>query len=388
MRPDARVQAAVEVLDRWLSGERLEVALTNWGRASRYAGSGDRLAVRDLCYTAARRRRSLAWIGGAESGRGLMLGLARLEACETAWFSGLPHAPSPVQTGEGGRPLDEAPDPVRLDCPDWLWDAFGRDREQVLTRFQDRATVFLRVNLARTDVQTAIEALASDGISARPHPLARTALEVTDGARRIAGSQTYLNGLVELQDAASQAVVEMLGVPRGIDVLDYCAGGGGKSLALAALGAKVSAHDANPARMTDLCPRAKRAGTPVRILTGSPSGLWAVVFVDAPCSGTGTWSRDPEAKWRLTSERLDAVIALQARILGDAASFVAPGGQLAYATCSLLDAENLHQAEKFVSENKNFMLEQHRAISPLEGGDGFGISILRRNVSVNSTTLD
>jgi 16S rRNA (cytosine967-C5)-methyltransferase len=384
----SRVQAAIEVLDRWLAGERLEIALTNWGRANRYAGSGDRLAVRDLCYTAARRRRSLAWVGGAESGRGLMLGLARLEGRESEWFTGLPHAPSPVSTGEEGRPLSGAPDPVRFDCPDWLWDAFGPDREAVLTRFQARAPVFLRVNLTKASPDSAAAALRAEGIETKPHPLAKTALEVTEGARKVAASEAYLGGLVELQDAASQAVIEMLEVTQGLEVLDYCAGGGGKALALAALGAKVTAHDANVARMKDLCPRAKRAATPVRILTGPPEGLWPVVVIDAPCSGTGTWSRDPEAKWRLTPESLAETVALQARILREASSFVAPGGQLAYATCSLLRAENLDQAERFANENNDFSLITHRMISPLQGGDGFGVSILRRNVSANSTTLD
>jgi 16S rRNA (cytosine967-C5)-methyltransferase len=277
---------------------------------------------------------------------------------------------------------------VRLDCPDWLWDQIGPDREAVLQRFQTRAPVFLRVNLAKSTVRDAIAALELDAISARPHPLAGTALEVTDGARKIAASKAYLTGLVELQDAASQAVISMLGLTQGLDVLDYCAGGGGKALALAAGGAKVSAHDANPGRMADLCPRAKRAATPVRILTGPPEGIWPLVVVDAPCSGTGTWSRDPEAKWRLTPERLAATCDLQARILREAANFVAPGGRLAYATCSLLSAENLDQIDKFTTENKQFSLMDHRMISPLEGGDGFGVSILRRNVSANSTTLD
>ncbi|MEO8531652.1 MAG: RsmB/NOP family class I SAM-dependent RNA methyltransferase, partial [Deltaproteobacteria bacterium] len=336
-------------------------------------------AVRDLVYDAIRRRRSYAWVGGADSGRGLMLGALRVAGRDVGEvFTGEGHAPA-VVSGEVGRDLADAPDAVRLDCPDWL---FPRIEPAVFARFQARACVYLRANLAKVTRSAALAALADEGIIGVAHDLAGTAIEVTVGARKIAASSAYLDGLVELQDAASQAVVEMLGVTPGLRVLDYCAGGGGKALALAALGAKVTAHDVNVGRMRDLGPRAKRAGTQVAQLERAPQGQWPLVLVDAPCSGTGTFARDPEAKWRLSPEALADVCALQGEIFNQAAKFVAEGGQIAWVTCSLLEAENADQVSRFLRENKGFVLVSQRQFSPLEGGDGFGCSLLRRKDSL------
>ena len=150
------------------------------------------------------------------------------------------------------------------------------------------------------------------------------------------------SGLVEIQDASSQAVVAALGDVAGVAVLDYCAGAGGKALQLAAGGAEVTAHDVDPRRMRDLLPRANRGG--VRIATAATEALaglgpWPLVLVDAPCSGSGTWRRDAEAKWRLTAERLDELSRLQSAILTQAAALTAPRGRLAYVTCSVLAEE-------------------------------------------------
>ena len=378
MTPAARISAAIEVLDRWLAGAPVEQVLTNWGRANRYAGSGDRRAIRDLVYDAVRRKRSYAWVGGAETGRALMLGALRVAGEDPAGlFTGDAHAPAPVGD-EAGQALDHAPPAVRLDCPDWIFDAFGDAREPLLAAMQSRAPVFLRVNSRKASVSDAIAALQADGIGAQPHPLADHALEVIAGAPALARSAAYCSGLVELQDVSSQAVVEALPVQDGLRVLDYCAGGGGKSLALAALGAKVTAHDANPGRMRDIMPRATRAGVSVKVLDHARSGTWPLVVVDAPCSGTGTWRRDPEAKWRLTHDWLESIRKLQAQIFNQAARFVADGGQIAWITCSLLDRENAGQVDRFLSENNGFDLVFARQFTPLEGGDGFGVSLVRR----------
>jgi 16S rRNA (cytosine967-C5)-methyltransferase len=161
-------------------------------------------------------------------------------------------------------------------------------------------------------------------------------------------------------------------------VLDYCAGGGGKALALAARGAAVTAHDADPGRMRDLPARAARAGARVEI-EAAPAGAFDLVLCDAPCSGSGTWRRAPEAKWRLTPERLAALTELQAQILDQAAPLVAPGGALAYATCSLLEAENGAQTADFLARHPGWQLENERRLTPLEGGDGFYLALLRRS---------
>lgn len=226
MTPGARLSAAIAVLDRVLAGEPAEKALTNWGRASRFAGSGDRAAVRDIVYDALRRRASSAALGGGLSGRGLVLGLCRA-AGQEAQFSGEGHAPAPPGAEEAGREPSEA---ERLDLPGWLVqelrESLGEDFGAVTEALRSRAPVFLRANRVKTDVAGAVAALAEEGIVAQPHPLAKSALEVTENARKIQNSQAYRTGWVELQDASSQAVVEALPLADGMKVLDHCAGGG------------------------------------------------------------------------------------------------------------------------------------------------------------------
>jgi 16S rRNA (cytosine967-C5)-methyltransferase len=295
------------------------------------------------------------------------------------------HAPPAVAADEGGRALAEASPAVRADLPDFVLPlveaSLGAEAGPVLEAMRRRAPVFLRVNAARIDREGAIAALADDRIAARPLPHVRTALEVVENARRLAQAPALLNGLVEVQDAHSQAVVEALGPVRGLRVLDYCAGAGGKALHLAAEGAEVTAHDADPRRMRDLAPRALRAGAAIaQAATGALQGLgpWPLVLVDAPCSGSGTWRRDPEAKWRLTAEALERLLALQADILDAAAVLVAPGGRLAWVTCSLLDAENGGQVAAFLDRAPGWSRERALRLLPGARGDGFGIAILRR----------
>ena len=382
MTPAARVAAAAGILDEILSGTPAEKALSGWARRSRFAGSKDRAALRDLVFDALRRRRSYAARGGADSGRGLMLGRLRAAGEDPdAVFTGEGHAPAPLSDAEraGGAPPEGA---AARDLPDWLWDRFqaslGPEADGAARALRDRAPVHLRANLLGTDRAGAAAALAAEGIATRPVETAGTALEVTDGARRIARSRAYQDGLVELQDAASQAVVERLAPRQGARVLDYCAGGGGKTLALAALArAPVWAHDAHPRRMRDLPARAARAGAEVHVLEDpGPAAPFDLVLCDAPCSGSGSWRRDPEGKWRLDPEGLAGLEALQARILDAASGLVAPGGRLGYATCSLLDGENRAQVEAFVARHPGWTVADCHLWLPGSGGDGFFMAVL------------
>jgi 16S rRNA (cytosine967-C5)-methyltransferase len=248
-----------------------------------------------------------------------------------------------------------------------------------MTALQQRAPVFLRVNTARSTLAGATAALAPDGIEVEPHPLAATALLVTGGARRVQSSRAYAEGLVDLQDAASQAVSLAVPLAPGDRVLDLCAGGGGKALALAARGARVTASDADPARMRDLPPRAARAGASIDIaLPDRLRGLFDVVLADAPCSGSGAWRRSPEGKWALTPGRLDSLCALQRDVLDAAAARLRPGGTLAYATCSLLHQENAGQADAWLVRNPDFRDAGRLTLTPCDGGDGFFLALLRR----------
>jgi 16S rRNA (cytosine967-C5)-methyltransferase len=230
----------------------------------------------------------------------------------------------------------------------------------------------------------AVAALALDGIETQPNPLSPTALEVLNKPRKVQTSNAYLDGLVELQDAASQAIVDELSLRSGQRVLDFCAGGGGKSLAMAAqTSAQFFAHDIAPARMKDLPARAKRAGVQVTVLASAALAKaepFDLVLADAPCSGSGSWRRAPEAKWALSQARLTELCALQAQIMDNAAALVAKGGTLAYATCALLKMENQDQITAFLGRHSGWTLKKARVLTPLEGGDGFFIACLKRKI--------
>ncbi len=382
MTPGARLQAAAEVLDRIAGGMAAEQALLGWSRGARYAGSKDRAAVRDHVFDTLRRWRSTAVQGGGESGRARLIGLLRQQgiAPETL-FTGDGHAPAPLTDAEtAAGALPEGAE--ARDMPDWLdallTESLGDEAGPAAEALRERAPVFLRVNSLRGDLAAAQEALAAEGIETRPHPLAAGALEVTEGARRIAQGRAFAEGLVELQDVASQAVVEALPLAPGQRVLDYCAGGGGKALAMAArTGGEIEAHDAEPRRMSDLPARAERAGARVRPVA-KPKGAYDLVLCDVPCSGSGAWRRAPEGKWRLTPDRLEELQKVQAEILDIAARLVRPGGVLAYATCSMLAPENGAQIAAFTQRHPEWTVTEQRQYLPRDGGDGFYHALLKR----------
>ncbi|MDJ0825971.1 MAG: RsmB/NOP family class I SAM-dependent RNA methyltransferase [Rhodobacter sp.] len=388
MTPAARIQAAIDILDAVLGGAAAEQSLTTWARKSRYAGAADRAAVRDHVFDALRCRRSHAWLGGAETGRGLMIGALRAAGHAPGdLFTGVGYGPAPLASDEiPTGDLSEAPEGVRLDMPDWLLpelqSSLRPDCGAICDVMRARAPVFLRCNLRSASRAVAAAVLRRDGIETRPHSLAGTALEVTANPRRIQASQAFSDGLVELQDAASQAVVEALPLRDGAKVLDFCAGGGGKALAMAArANLQVTAHDANPARLRDLPGRAKRAAAAIDIRPlpdVQRRAPYDLVLCDAPCSGSGAWRRSPDAKWRLTRQRLADLRKLQAQILDQAAALVQRGGHLAYATCSLLDSENSAQVAAFIGRTPGWRLTQELRLTPLDGGDGFYLGLLTR----------
>lgn len=389
MTPAARIQAAIEVLDRIAGGLAAEKALLNWSRASRFAGSGDRAAVRDHVFDALRCWRSFAALGGAQTGRGRMLGALRKAGVPVErYFDGSRHGPHALTDSERAHLAAPVcmPQPVALDCPDWLVaqlrSSLGPDFVPVMEALQRRAPVHLRANLLKCGRAAAIAALEAQGFEAQPSQIAGTAIEVAGNPRRLRESTAFAEGLVELQDAASQAVVEALPLAPGQRVLDYCAGGGGKALAMAArIGGPVHAHDADPQRMADLPGRAARAGA--RITRRDAAALerqapFDLVLVDAPCSGSGSWRRTPEAKWRLTPERLQQLRQIQQSILARAAGLVVPGGCLAYATCSLLESENEESVAGFLRAASGWSCTSQLRWSPHAGADGFFLAILTR----------
>ncbi len=399
MTPGARVAAAIEVIDAWWQGaEGLDRVLAGWGRAHRFAGSGDRHAIAEHVYGAVRRLRSACWVAGgpdptrrpparpAAPGRAALIGALVLDgAAPAALFTGDGHAPAPLRSGEAaGPPLGVAPPAVRLDLPDWLMaeDRLGAVPDGALDALRRRAPLHLRVNALKGDPATARAALAEDGVAAVPGPLSPGCLTVTDGHRRVTAARAYAEGLVEIQDAASQAAVDLAAARPGERVLDLCAGGGGKTLALAAAmgnAGALHAHDVSAARLAQLGPRAERAGVRVTVLdpgAALPGGCDLVV-VDAPCSGSGAWARNPDAKWRLDAAGLDRLRATQDALLDRAAGCLRPGGRLLYATCSMMPVENGARVAAFLARHGRFAEVARRAWTPLDGGDGFFAALLR-----------
>ena len=400
MRDGGRLAAAIAVLgDMTARHKPVRMALKTWGEGARYAGAKDRAFVSGLVLDVLRRRRSLAWRTGDDSDRAAVLAgarylwtwdLARLEAA-----AGEPHGPGALSDGDrarlaADRGVADAPAPVRGDYPDFLDAAmervFGADRAAEGEALAQRAPVDLRVNTLKTDTAGALKALAP--FEPQTSAFLSTAIRVdaplaSERAAPVEAAPEFEMGWFEVQDLGSQLAAARAGDIAGKRVLDFCAGGGGKTLALAAAmrdSGQLYAYDADARRLTDTVRRAQRAG--VRNLqVRSPihpkpleglEGEMDLVFVDAPCTGSGTWRRHPDAKWRLTPAQLARRMAEQDKVLGEAAVFVKPGGRLIYVTCSLFAEENEDRVAAFLAARPPF------AAVPATGpaghlltGDGF-----------------
>lgn len=353
MTPPARAQAAIELLDRILvaareGGAAADTLISRYFAERRYAGSKDRRAVRELVYAAIRRAGE-----PPVSGRAALLGLAQDDPGLPALFDGGAHAPAPIAAGE--------PSAFAGVAPAWLekrLSASGLSAEE-RAALVGRAPLDLRVNRLRPG---AVDLPEAEPISGLPD-----ALRLPTGFN-VERTHAWGRGLIEVQDAGSQLVTLATGAAPGDRVIDLCAGGGGKTLALASMmqdRGSILATDTDRNRLQRLPARADRAGVTLvtsRLLDPGKEreqledqrGTADVVLVDAPCSGTGTWRRNPEARWRLTPDRLDRLVATQARLLDLAAELVRPGGALVHVVCSLLDAEGRDQATAFLQRQRGW----------------------------------
>jgi len=393
MTPNARYAASIEILDRILTGEPAEKTLTNWARSNRYAGSKDRAAVRDIVFDCLRRKRSLMYLAGFDGARGLVAGhiLAAGQAVGNV-FTGERFASEVLSRTEQSSldQLKETPsDAVRLDVPDWivpkLRESLGDAFEANLCALQTRAPLDLRVNQKKANVSEVQQSLAKDDIETTLVAIAPNALRVTRNPRRVALSASYRDGLVEIQDAGAQAIVAELPLDGVKAVLDYCAGGGGKTLAMAARidgDARFDAYDQNKVRMNDSPVRAQRAGVSVRTLQVDPvltDITYDLVMLDVPCSGTGAWRRNPDGKWRFTDAELNDLLEVQARILEAGQKSVASGGLLAYVTCSLLTDENETQVATFLANHKEWRTIQSKRFHCGAETDGFFLALFEKD---------
>jgi len=386
MTPGAHIAAAIEVLDQILAGKNAEVSLIKWGRSNRFAGSGDRYAIRDIVYDALRQKNSLTKRSKNISGRSWIIALLKKRELNLdEYFGTTRYSPPKIKKWELELlPIENESD--LYDIPDWLWPkwkaSLGIRAIEVADTLKERANIFLRVNIIKGTREDAIQALEKDGIISKFHPTVSTALIVNKGTRKIKNSEAYNIGLVELQDASSQASVLKLNIDLNGPILDFCAGGGGKSLALSAyLNKPIFAYDTNFERMKDLPNRARRSGANIRVIKSNDlkKSHYGLVFCDAPCSGSGSWRRDPEGKWSLTLKDYDRLLSLQENILATASQLVKPNGNLVYATCSILKDENKAQIQKFLENTNDWALKKEKFSIPSELGDGFYFSILKRH---------
>ena len=341
------MQAAAEILDLVIASARddgppADSIVTRYFKTRRYAGSKDRRAVRELAYRAIRRTAERP-----ESGRAAIVGLAKDDS-ELVELFGQPRGPEPLADGE---PASEAGI-----VPGWLVGELSPlVAPEEWPALIERAPLDLRANAARTTRAAMLAAFRG----AQPTPLSPWGLRLPPDSR-IDDSAAYRDGLVEVQDEGSQLIALACDPRPEQRILDLCAGAGGKALALAAAapGATILAADCNRSRLSKLAPRAARAHAAIETRLLNPPGElgeladWResadLVLVDAPCSGSGTWRRNPEARWRLDESRLARLAAAQSRLLDIAAQLVKPGGSLVYAVCSLLTREGAGQIVSFL----------------------------------------
>jgi 16S rRNA (cytosine967-C5)-methyltransferase len=333
-------------------GPPADALVQRYFKSRRYAGSKDRRAVRELVFRAIRRCGERP-----ESGRSAMLGLADDDDDVAGQFDGSPHGPAPREPAEVAAPASYVPawvQPILLDL------VTANEWPALL----ERAPLDLRVNAARTTREAMLRSF--DG--AEPTRLSPWGLRLAADTK-VDDHPAFADGLVEVQDEGSQLIALACRPEGGMGILDLCAGAGGKSLALASAApkAEIIASDTNRTRLAQLPTRAERAGTAiaVRLLDGGREatqladleGQCDVVLIDAPCSGSGTWRRNPEGRWRLTPERLDRLVKLQRRLLDIAVPLVKPGGALVYATCSIIRAEGADQARNFLGRHSSWLVQ-------------------------------
>ena len=388
MRLGGRLAAAIEIIEDIDRRHRPAAdALKDWGLSHRFAGAGDRAAIGNIVYDALRRKRSAGWLLDADTPRAVGFGALLIEWGETpqslnAALDGDRFAPPPLSEAElqsaGERRSAAAPDAIAADCPDWaaplLQEAFGNDWVGEASALAARPPLDLRANTLKATRQKVIAEL--DGTDAKATALATHGIRIPpiDGAGRhpnVQAEPAFQKGWFEVQDEGSQVAAELAGATPAMQVLDFCAGAGGKTLALSATmenHGQIFAYDSDKSRIAPIFDRIRRSeNRNVQVVTkpGELAGLverMDLVVVDAPCTGSGTWRRRPDAKWRLTRRQLDARLAEQASILQEAARFVKPGGRLAYITCSVFPEENQQQIAAFLLLNPAFAPEDHAAL--------------------------
>ena len=382
MTPAARLSAAIEVIDT-IDAQRAPAAqaLKEWGTSHRFAGSGDRAAIAGLVWDVLRRRASSAWVMEDDAPRSRVLGMLKVERgldaeAISALCDGGRFAPRPLTDAERGalstRSPADAPAPVAGDYPEWLdpylAKAFGEDRAAEAAAMASRAPLDLRVNTLKAKREKVLASLKHLGAHETPWSPIGLRIELGADAKNpgVHAEEDFIKGLVEVQDEGSQLAALFSAAKPGEQVIDLCAGAGGKTLALAAMmqgKGRLIATDHDKRQLAPIHERLSRAGVhnaDVRTPKGEAETLSDIkasadlVLIDAPCTGTGTWRRNPDAKWRMRPGALEIRIKDQIEVLDRAAPLVKPGGRIAYITCSVLTEENGEQVRAFVTRHPEF----------------------------------
>ena len=385
MTPAARLSAAIELIDT-IEKDRVPAAkaLKEWGTAHRYAGSGDRAAIAGLIWDVLRRRASSAWLMDSDTPRARVLGMLKLERgmdaeAVAALCDGGRFAPEPLSEAERAalvsRSLKDAPAHIAGDFPEWLdaplAEVFGDDRVAEATAMASRAPLDLRVNTLKAKPEKVLSSLAH--LRAKPTPWSPIGLRIELGADArnpgIHAEEDFIKGAIEVQDEGSQLASLLSAAKPGEQVIDLCAGAGGKTLALAAMmqgKGRLIATDHDKRQLAPIYERLSRAGVhnaDVRAPKGDTDPLADIkasadlVLIDAPCTGTGTWRRNPDAKWRMRPGALEVRLKDQAEVLDRASALVKPGGRIAYVTCSVLPSENGEQVRAFITRHPEFSIQ-------------------------------
>lgn len=380
MRLGGRLEGAISVLADIDARKRpVADALKDWGLAHRFAGSGDRAAIGNIVYDALRMRLSHAYLMDDDSAVAIAHAVMFRQwgfTPETlaAELADDKFAPTPLSaealSAFASRSLSDAAPYVQGDIPEWVQSsfqqAFGDDWLSEAQALAGRPTLDLRANILKATREKAVKALERAG--ANEAKIARYGIRIAagEGASRlpnVTAELSFQKGWFEVQDEGSQIVADLVLPGDGEQVLDYCAGGGGKTLAMSAAmhnKGQVHAYDADRKRLAPIIERLRRAGTRNVQVHDDAKGLSSLrdrcdkVLVDAPCTGTGTWRRRPDTKWRLTAKNLDERTTQQQDALKQASSFVRPGGELIYVTCSVLPQENEEQVRRFAGDNSDF----------------------------------
>jgi len=405
LTPAARLAAAASILDSIAQGRQpAEVVLKAWGTANRYAGSKDRRAIADRVYKVLRARGRLSWImGGREDGRALVIGslhaldnlsLEEIEALHT----GDGYGPRPLSKQERSRITaadGELPGWVSAGIPEFVMEDFQKVygdnwKNEAHELMSPRAPIDLRVNSLKTTREEVEGELRAAELSPEYTPWSELGLRLAaEPPPNIQALEGFKTGAFEIQDEGSQIICALVDAKPGTTVVDYCAGGGGKTLGLAQSmqgQGRLVASDVVNKRLENIRPRLERAGVEAElVLIGQNGGgledlndAADLVLVDAPCSGTGTWRRHPEDAWRLTGEEVERLHALQTRIMSQAAKLVKQGGRIAYVTCSMLSRENEDTAAAFEAAHPNFkpvtLTEDMHAVASVAKGHQLRLS--------------